>query len=294
MAQIIRAAAISAVSRQLRRPGVPATAAQAMGAATIPAAAVAGPAALPAAPITPVVPVLSVAPVQPELPQSPQLPERAELMTQAAELLREQQALDAAQARLAQENQQLTLQRQELQAAQQQLQDEAAQLKSDAERLGHEEGRQQALRDAAEASGAQVARLNAVVHALSQSKRALLDENQDLLVEIAFAAVCRVLGTAAATRSGLASMVGELIAAERDPETLRVRVHPQDLEQLSDGASGLDPRLVFLADSGIELGGCMIDGARGTLDARLELQLQHLRAALTLVRQQRNQNEAPV
>jgi flagellar assembly protein FliH len=267
---------MSAASRQLRRPGVSAAAA---------------PATAPPASLQRELPVAPVAALAPAVPLQP---EPSALIEQAAVLLREQQELAAAKAQLAQEKQQLVRQLQEVQAAQQQLKDGAAQIRLDAERLGYEQGQRQAGREAVEATATQVARLNTVVQTLTQSKRALLDENQDLLVEIAFAAVCRILGTSAAGRAGLASMVGELIAAERDPETLRVRVHPQDLEQLSQGAPGLDPRLAFLADSGIELGGCLIDGPRGTLDARLELQLQHLRAALMLVRQQRSQNEAPV
>lgn len=291
MALILRAAAISPVSRQLRRPGTPA-ATPATNAA-LEAAPHTAPVRTDAAPALP--PHLPQAlPIAAVLPTAPALPEREHLMLQAAQLLRDRQALAAATEQIVQEKQQLADQLEAAQAAQRQLREDTARIKAEAERLGYEQGQELAGREAAEATAAQVARLNAVVQALSQSKRALLEENQDLLVEIAFAAVCRMLGANASSRPALASMVGALIEAERAPETLRVRLHPQDLGLLTEATSGLDPRLEFLPDSGIELGGCMIDGPRGTLDARLELQLQHLRSTLLLVRQQRGQNEAPV
>lgn len=280
MALILRAAAISPVSRQLRRPGAPASLA---APATNAALAAPPPPHLPQA--LPIVAVLAEA--------SPQ-PDREDLMLQAAQLLRDRQALETVTEQIAQEKKQLAGQLEAVQAAQRQLREDADRIKAEAETLGYEQGQEQAGREAAEATAAQVARLNTVVQALSQSKRALLEENQDLLVEIAFAAVCRMLGANASSRPALVSMVGALIEAERAPELLRVRLHPQDLGLLSEATSGLDPRLEFLPDAGIELGGCMIDGPRGTLDARLELQLQHLRATLLMVRQQRGQDEAPV
>jgi flagellar assembly protein FliH len=292
MAEIIRAATLSAVSRPLRRPGSPPM----LSASTV--AVVAG---------SPVGPLLPVSPTLPEAmmrqawgperaeqeQEQEQEQERVSQLEQIAHLRQSQRELADAAARLAEGQRQLAQQQQQVQDAQQQLKEAAGQARTEAERLGYEQGRERAERDALAASAEQVARLNAVVQVLTQSKRTLLDDNEDMLVELAFAAVCRMLGASAASRAGLAAMVNELVAAEREAETLRVRLHPQDLEQLG-GVPGIDARVSFQADSGIELGGCIMDGPRGTLDARLELQIEHLRAALLIVRQQRKLNEAPV
>ena len=89
-------------------------------------------------------------------------------------------------------------------------------------------------------------------------------------------------------------MVRALVDAERQPAQLRVRLHPHDLALLEEGRAGLDPRLVLQADSGIDMGGCQIEGPDGTLDARLELQVQQLRATLLAVRGAPDKNEVPV
>lgn len=225
---------------------------------------------------------------------------------QAALLRQREQAILAQEQALAQQGQDMTKQRdqaaqqlaelaereQQLQAAQQRLQDEADGIRAEAERRGHQQGLEQGEREANEAVAAQVERLNGVTQSLLQSRRALLDEHEDMLVEVSFAAVCRVLGSQAASRDGLAAMVRSLIDGVHAPETLVVRVHPQDLPLLQDGA--VDARLGFQADAGIELGGCIVDGPRGTLDARLELQLQHLRETLVQVRKQQARREVPV
>lgn len=331
MAAIIRAPAMAAGSRQLRRPGAaPVAAAAAVAPAlTGPASASDTPAipsttsasAAPAAPSTAsasvahavpstarasVVPAaLSVAPAPPSIAE--QAPQAVQQLERQASALREreqaaqaeQDALAQRREQLAQQEQQLTQQQAELaareqalQEARQRLRDEAEDIRAEAAQRGHQQGLEQGEREAAAAVATQVERLNTVTQALTQSRRAALDEQQDLLVEIAFTAICRMLGTQAASQAGMESMVRSLIDGTHAPESLVVRVHPLDLPLLQGGA--LDPRLGFQADAGIELGGCIVDGPRGTLDARLDLQVQHVRETLMQVRRQHTQHEAPV
>lgn len=297
MAAIIRAPVLSAVGRQLRRPGAAAPALPA-----VPASHATPPAAMTAAPAPTEAPAASAQTAMQAVPPAPAVqeavPEEAALLAragalqeQARQLEQREQALAAAEAELARGEQQL-------QAAQRQLDDDAAGIRADAEQRGHaqgmEQGVEQGRREAREAAAVQTDRLNLLLHAMNQTRRTLLDENEDMLVEISFAAICRLLGRQAATRPTLAAMVRGLVEGEREPATLTVRLHPQDAQQLEGGVDGLDPHLRFQADAGIELGGCVIDSPRGTLDARLELQLQHLREALTATRRQQQQQEVPV
>lgn len=283
MAAIIRAPALAGGSRQLRRPGaIPVAEAVAVAPAQ--------------APVEPVLAPAAPAPQEVlrriEL-QAGQLREReaaAQAVQDELALQREQMAHQ--QQQLAQQQAELAAREQALQAAQQRLQDEAEEVRAEAGRRGHQQGLEQGEREAGAAVATQVERLNAVTQALTQSRRAALEEQQDLLVETAFTAVCRVLGTQAASRAGMESMVRSLTDGAHGPESLVVRVHPLDLPLMQGGA--LDPRLAFQGDAGVELGGCIVDGPRGTLDARLELQLQHLRETLMQVRRQHTQLEAPV
>ena len=227
-------------------------------------------------------------------PAMPPAGDAAQLMQEWA-LLRERQAGQAqAEEQLAAHRQQLAQAEQQLQEARRELAERSAETLAEAERRGLAMGQEQAGREAEEQLAQRSERINAVLHAMNQSRRTALDEQEDLLVEIVFAAVCRMLGAAAATRAGVESMVRSLVEAAREPAQLCVRLHPHDLAVLTGGGANFDPRLSWQADNAIEIGGCLVDSPRGTLDARLELQLQQLRAALLTVRGAPNKNEVPI
>ena len=213
---------------------------------------------------------------------------RSEQQRQLADgLLRlseDQRALAAARAAL--EADRLALQERErtVQRKQQRLDEEADAVKDAARQQGLAEGTRDGERAAHQSATSQRQQLETLLGAMAQARLAMLDENRDMLVEIVFAAVCRVLGQHAATRAGIASMVDSLLEEERAPQLLTVRLHPDDarLFAAEDGPS--HAQLRYQADARVALGGCLIDSARGTLDARLELQVELLRATLTATR----------
>jgi flagellar assembly protein FliH len=108
---------------------------------------------------------------------------------------------------------------------------------------------------------------------------------EDLIVEIAFEAVCRIIGDAVGRREGVLAVVREVIRGVRERENLVVRVAPQDYELIAGERqrllrNGDASRIELVSDERIELGGCLIETAGGTLDGRLETQLQRLRDTL--------------
>jgi flagellar assembly protein FliH len=112
---------------------------------------------------------------------------------------------------------------------------------------------------------------------------------EDVLIDIAFEAVCRIIGRTLATPEGVASVIREVIREVRGREQLLVRLSPQDLALLGErvstllnGQEGL--RLEFVADERVALGGCIVEVAGGTLDGRLETQLKQLSDTLLGVR----------
>ena len=129
--------------------------------------------------------------------------------------------------------------------------------------------------------------LEAVRQLLGSMHAALTDGingTEDLIVEIAFEAVGKILGEALARRDGVQAAVREVIRGVREREHLVVRVSPRDHQLLT--SAGLLPRngdgnrLELVADERVELGGCLIETSGGTLDGRLETQLQRLRDTL--------------
>lgn len=283
MVTIIRSAIISGVGRPLRRPG--------MAAAALGAPAAAAPVAAAAAQVPPdVAPPCAPA----DAPAPAMADETRQLGAQWARLREREAAQAAAEAELAALQARLAQQQRQLEQAQQALTERCAAAQAEAEQRGLAQGREQAGRDAAAQVTQHNERVNAVIGALNESRRRALDEQEDMLVEIVFAALCRLVGTVAATGAGVEAMVRQLLAGEREAGALCVRLHPHDLALLTAGGAAFDPGLSLRADDSIEIGGCLLESPRGTLDARLEVQLAQLRAAMLALRAASGPHEAPV
>ena len=99
--------------------------------------------------------------------------------------------------------------------------------------------------------------------------------------ELAFEVACRVLGDAGNRRQLIEDMVAQAMSAVR-AQPLRVRLGAADLaliEEATADGRGLRERhahVEWITDPEVQTGGCLIDGEGGTLDARLEVQLQRL------------------
>jgi flagellar assembly protein FliH len=169
--------------------------------------------------------------------------------------------------------------------------------RQEAAERGWQEGREAGL---AKAMSEQAAQLKAL-GALLRSARGRLDEGigelSELGAEIAFEAVCKVLGQAVATREGVLAAVRETVRRARDRSRLTLRVSPADFvairEHLATVLDGLEAGQVeVVPDERVELGGCLLETASGQLDGRLEVQLANLRRALLASRASRELAQA--
>ena len=127
-------------------------------------------------------------------------------------------------------------------------------------------------------------KLNGAVHeALERDIEGL----EDVMVEIAFAAACKVLGEATLAEEGVRSMVREAMREVRSKEGLVLRISPRDHALLyAEPARGrlfADDKIEVVADERVA-GGCLIETRGGTLDARLEVQLRQLLDTLARTR----------
>lgn len=169
------------------------------------------------------------------------------------------------------------------------------QLADGARQAGREEGLAAGLAQGQAAGRAEwdarVAQLDALLAGLHEQLAAGIAGHEDLLVELAFEAVLRILGEAAPTRAGVLAIVRAALQTLPEREGLVVRLAPHDaaaVEALRDelprlaGTRGLE----LVADDRIELGGCLVETAGGGLDARLETQVQRLRELLLAARLQ--------
>ena len=134
-----------------------------------------------------------------------------------------------------------------------------------------------------------VAQLDALLGAAHEQFAAGVAGSEDLLVELAFEAVVKIIGHAAPTREGVQGIVREALKGLREREQLVIRLAPADVETIRSlraemtrlaGSKGLE----IVADERIELGGCLIETAGGGLDARLETQMRRLHDLLLAAR----------
>jgi flagellar assembly protein FliH len=115
---------------------------------------------------------------------------------------------------------------------------------------------------------------------------------EEVIVEIAFEAVCKILGEAWCRPDGVLAAVREVIRNAREREQLLVHLAPGDHELVSRHRSSLlqngdSGHIELVADERVVLGGCLVETSGGTLDGRLETQLQRLRDTLLDVNKMR-------
>lgn len=178
----------------------------------------------------------------------------------------------------------------------------------EARSAGFEQGREEGLRHAQEKVAAelealrsrleaesqqalqeQLDRLKELMQAVRAQTAQLIAAAEDDLVALSHEAVCRVLGARAATPEVLRDMVQQLLAQHALQNAVQAHVHPDDFafvtaRPVADWS--------WVADDQVQLGGVRLRSTQGTLDARLEVQLEELRQVLLQVRADRAANGA--
>jgi len=155
---------------------------------------------------------------------------------------------------------------------------------------------QEAVRESHRAA---LERLAGIVRSAEQQVARRVEGAEDDVVEVVFTAVCRIAGELAMTRAGVRGMVRHAVAELSEGPLVAVRLHEQDLALLRGDADfpaslerpGGARDVQWIADERIELGGCRLEGAHGTLDVALETRLARLRDALLEARRARRRLE---
>lgn len=167
------------------------------------------------------------------------------------------------------------------------LRKEAEAVLQSAQRKGYAEGLAEAERVANRELGQLKERADQLLGSLDSAIREASKASESLAVEIAFAAVAKMFGRAATDGNMVASLVRETSASIRSEGQIIVRLSGVDLDLLRRTGVGLDTemssgaQLELREDASITAGGCILQTEAGTLDARLEVQLQALCRLLT-------------
>lgn len=153
---------------------------------------------------------------------------------------------------------------------------------------GEEDGRaiyEEAVTRAESEHAASLSALMKLLQGVEARLKESIEGAENLLVEIAFEGLCKILSEALIDRDGVVAAVRTAMVRLRDRERVVVRLSPHDLALL-EGYRDLEheteqkSRLDWVADERIALGGCLLETSGGTLDARIETQIQSLREVL--------------
>jgi flagellar assembly protein FliH len=128
---------------------------------------------------------------------------------------------------------------------------------------------------------ADVDRLLADLRAAADARMAALEADA---VALAYAAVCKIVGDAAARGAGVSAIIQAGIHQLRGGGLWRVRLSAQSLALLQASEEGRalqarHPGVEWLVDASLVSGGCSLDMGQGSLDASLQTQLDRLRDA---------------
>jgi flagellar assembly protein FliH len=159
------------------------------------------------------------------------------------------------------------------------------------EKAGHAAGHAKGLADAQASYKEKLQQLERMLSGFGEAFAAQVEGLEDIAVAIGFEAAMKIVGNALVTREGVRAVVAQALSRVRSDERLLLRVSPRDfyllLQQPGDTLMPGPQNVEMVPDDRIELGGCLVETATGTLDARLETQLEALRRLLVDLRQRR-------
>jgi flagellar assembly protein FliH len=164
----------------------------------------------------------------------------------------------------------------EAQQAEQDRQQALEQAFQEGYRTGIAEVKQQFAQD--------LASMDALLKALQKSLADGIGALEPIAVEVAFESVGKIIGEALRSREGVIAIVQQGLRAAREREQVVVHLAPADYEWVTSARSALGQgqlaSIELLSDEQVKLGGCLVTGVGGGLDARLETQFLRLQEVL--------------
>lgn len=166
-------------------------------------------------------------------------------------------------------------------------QQEAQHLKHEAieqgQMLGYEEGKQQGyseterlLHDAAH-----------IVEHAKKERQEIIEQCEKDILELALAVAARVIHTEITINHDIVlAVVKDAIRKAKDQERVVIRVNPDDFEIVAEekvnlrALVGREIGMDVRGDIGVDPGGCVIETDYGTIDARIDTQMETVKKAL--------------
>lgn len=170
-----------------------------------------------------------------------------------------------------------------------QVKDEVESAKEVARQRGFLEGKQAGIEEAKIEFAEQLKQLEALSAKVQAAVKSNVLDLEELAVALSFEAVCKIMGSTAHSSESVRAMVKQVLKQSANSSEVVVHLHPADLRSLRelgvpDFADQTQAKVSWLADTSLQLGGCLVEVDGGVLDARLETQIGALKSCLLAAR----------
>ena len=169
-----------------------------------------------------------------------------------------------------------------------QLRATVADERNSAHEAGFAAGRSEGVEAGKQELESEIERASRIIESLNLATGERLQREEDAIAEAVRAGLCKVLGNAFSTREGIAASVKTVCSEIESEDVLSVHLSTEDHAMFSRDerfSASIGERIQIVSDPKIELGGCLVEWSGGTLDGRLELQVERLRNAVRTTRQ---------
>lgn len=146
-------------------------------------------------------------------------------------------------------------------------------LEQEAAKTGYERGFTEGEADARLKFSESIGLLQSALEDLRKLEYQVFVRAERIIGAIVFEAVSKIIGTQLQTEEGRKEAISQAIRAVESTALVKIRVSPQDFEYMKNCNEEI-ANLPLEADSSIELGGCIVELAEGSIDARIENQFR--------------------
>ncbi|MCI3919026.1 flagellar assembly protein FliH [Paenibacillus sp. TRM 82003] len=152
---------------------------------------------------------------------------------------------------------------------------------------GYREGVQQAEAEIVDRYDGMLQEARALVEEAHRVKERVISESEPFLVDLATAIAKKIVGEHLAVEEGWTiEQVKRTLERRRDKGAITLCVAPSQFAKLQDARAELtlavdsEAELLIVPDATVDVGGCVVRSAFGSIDARIDTQLSELKAAL--------------
>ena len=145
---------------------------------------------------------------------------------------------------------------------------------------GRAEGYRAGVEEAQALLGERIADWDRLLGGVRQAAGETIGGLEEASVAIVFEALLKMIGRAATDKEAIKGMVRQVLAQAKDSRAVIIKVAPRDYALIKDSKGDLidsdSTSIEVVADDRIEFGGCLIETETGSLDGRLQIQIQRM------------------